>query len=42
MMSVIVTFYRLGPKNVERPRVTYPPTFPVDWPGCINNALIIH
>jgi len=39
---VFLTFYivQAGPPNVAGPGVTYPPTLPVDGPGCVNNALI--
>jgi len=39
---VFLTFYilQVKPPKHRGPGVTYPPTFSLDGPGCVNNALI--
>jgi len=42
LKSVFPTLYilQVGLPNVAGPGVTYPPTLPLDGPGCVNNTLI--
>ena len=40
MYFLLSIFYRWGTPNIAGPKVTYPPTLPLDGPGCVNNVLI--
>jgi len=41
MFKMFLTFYILqaGLPNVVGPRLTYPPTLPLDGPGCVNKCV---